>query len=51
MSPTEKIADIQPPCMCPDHKPPSMVAWRPGVYKHTCPSCGAVMIFTVPFVR
>lgn len=44
----EKIGDIDPPCFNPCHNPPGMIVLQPGVYKHTCPSCGKVVIFTVP---
>jgi hypothetical protein len=33
--------------MSSDHNPPSMMAWPPGVYEHTCSACGYKTIFTV----
>ncbi len=48
--PTEKIADIEMPCLDPDHNVPGMCCFEPGTYKHTCPSCGNVIVFTVPMV-
>ena len=50
--PTRKIADIPKDKTCHDenHDPPSMRLWEPGVYAHTCPSCGNVQTFVVPRV-
>ena len=48
--PTEKIKDIEPPCLDPAHHPPSMQVFEPGTYKHTCPKCGYETIFFVPHV-
>lgn len=45
--PTIKISDLDFPCMHPEHNPPNMIVFDPGVYEHTCPACGAKMIFTV----
>jgi hypothetical protein len=45
-----KIADIPEPCRNPQHDPPSMICLSPGVYEHTCPGCGARVLFTVPWV-
>ena len=47
--PTKKIADLPSfrRCRHPEHKPPTMVVWEPGVYEHTCPSCGDVTRFIV----
>lgn len=46
--PTVKISDPpKPPCSHWDHKPPSMMVYDPGTYKHTCSACGAVTVFTV----
>lgn len=48
--PTKKIEDFKPQDICrhPEHLPPTMMVWEPGVYEHTCPSCGKVTRFTVP---
>lgn len=44
--PTKKIADL-PSTACRDsgHHPPAHATWPPGVYEHTCPSCGAQFRF------
>ena len=57
--PTRKIADIPTPCppaeqrrvcMHPEHTPPSMMVYKPGVYEHTCPGCLRRVTVTVPLV-
>jgi hypothetical protein len=47
--PTKKIADLPNPKKCndPEHEPPTMAYFSPGVYEHTCPKGGAVKRFTV----
>jgi len=35
------------PCMHPEHNPPGMCVFEPGVYEHTCPGCGKKTIFVV----
>lgn len=57
--PTEKIADFDPckdngtwrplrkVCRHPEHDPPTMMVFSPGVWKHTCPACGRSTTFTV----
>lgn len=51
--PTRRIADVPDrcasprPCTHPDHGPPTMMVYEPGVYEHICPRCGAVHVFTV----
>ena len=45
--PLEKIGEVRRPCNDPDHNPPSMIVLPDGVYRHTCPSCGSVVVFTV----
>ena len=45
--PTIKIRDLPKPCSHPEHNPPSHRVFEPGVYKHTCPGCGASSVFTV----
>jgi hypothetical protein len=46
---TRKIADLPDENICrdPEHDPPSMMVFKPGVYEHTCPTCGHVTEFTV----
>ena len=46
----EKIKDAPVPCSHPEHDPPSHIVLEPGTYKHTCPSCGEEVVFTVPMV-
>lgn len=46
----EKIAEAPKICLSPEHEPANMVVRSPGTYKHTCPSCGKAVIFTVPTV-
>ncbi len=57
--PTKKIADInqekgaagwgytEQRCLHQEHNPPSMMAFSPGVWQHTCPGCGRSVVFTV----
>ena len=47
--PTRKIKDLKRfnPCMHPEHDPPSMMVFEPGVYEHECPACHRVITFTV----
>jgi len=49
MTPTRKIRDINIPKVCrhPEHNPPMHWCPEPGVYEHTCPSCGHVVQFVV----
>lgn len=35
-------------CTHPEYKIPNMIVFQPGTYKHTCPACGKVTIFTIP---
>lgn len=44
----KKIADIEKPCMSPQHNPPSHMYLEAGVYEYICPSCGETTQFTVP---
>ena len=46
---TRKIADIKEvfPCRHPEHDPPNMMVFEPGIYEHTCPACGHVTRFVV----
>jgi hypothetical protein len=48
--PTRKIADLpnHDTCRDPAHDPPTMMLFEPGVYEHTCPSCGHATRFVVP---
>lgn len=47
--PTKKIGNVSPfhTCLHPEHGPPSMRVFDPGVYEHTCPACGKKTVFTV----
>lgn len=47
--PTEKIGEIPKEAICTDreHSPPQHQVFKPGIYKHTCPTCGQVRVFTV----
>lgn len=47
--PTRKIADLpkHETCQHPEHQPPSMMCYPPGVYEHECPSCHKVQRFVV----
>lgn len=48
--PTRKLPekDQPPPCTHPEHHPPGMQVFEPGLYEHTCPACGWKQIFRVP---
>lgn len=46
--------DEPKPCYSSEHNFPSMIVLDPGVYEHTCPSCGEkqqVVIPPRPFCR
>ena len=56
----KKIADVpsileqtawyykdRPPCLHPEHNPPTNIVLDPGVYEHECPSCGHSQIVTI----
>lgn len=56
--PTRRIAkckDLDPSkpwtidngCVHPEHNPPSMQVFEPGVYEHECPLCGNKKFFRV----
>jgi len=47
--PTRKIRDVEEfrTCTDPEHNPPSMMVFQPGVYEHECPRCGRKIEFTV----
>ena len=47
--PTRKIEDLPEPKICrhPEHDPPTMMVFKPGVYEHTCPGCGHKQQFVV----
>ena len=38
-------------CRDPNHNPPNMIVLNPGRYRHTCPSCGKVVEFDVPYLE
>ena len=46
---TRKIADFpeEKICRCPEHDPATMIVRSPGIYEHTCPSCGVTQTFIV----
>lgn len=46
--PFEKIQDLTEKCLHPEHNPPQHISLQPGIYKYTCPSCGAAKTITVP---
>lgn len=37
-------------CRSPEHKPPSMMVYPPGLWEWTCPACGEKTVFSVPLV-
>lgn len=44
-----KIADLPTALGCahPEHVPPMHIVLDPGVYAHTCPSCGSVQTIVI----
>ncbi len=53
--PTRKIADLpghksEEVCLHPEHKVAPMQVFPPGIYEHTCPSCGKTYTFAVGVV-
>ncbi len=45
--PLKKLRDEKPPCMHPEHNPPSHMVLSPGEYEYTCPHCGHKVVFSV----
>jgi len=48
--PERKIGEPNWPtahCRDKDHRPAAMLVRPPGVYEHTCPACGKIVIFTI----
>ena len=48
--PTRKIPETDRwplPCVHPEHNPPSLQVFEPGLYEHICPACGARQMFRV----
>lgn len=43
----KKVGDVKPPCMHPEHNPPTHIVLEPGHYEYTCPSCGEKTRFIV----
>lgn len=50
LMPTRKIADLPKRDVCrdPEHAPSRFACFEPGVYIHTCPTCGHDLEFVVP---
>ncbi len=48
--PKEKIKDASTVCLHPEHGPPMHRVFEPGTYRHVCPACGNVIVFTVPLI-
>lgn len=46
---TRKLAEPEavPVCFDSQHMPPTMQVFSPGLWEHTCPSCGLVTVFRV----
>lgn len=47
---TRQIAKPEIPCMHPGHQVPGFQVFPAGTHEHTCPSCGNVIVFTVPLI-
>ena len=48
---TIKISDPSQVCFDQEHNPPMHMVYEPGTYRHTCPTCGNVKVFTVAGFR
>ena len=46
----EKIKEYTKICLHPEHNPPTNIVLKAGDYKHICPGCGNVIIFTIPLI-
>ncbi len=44
----KRIKENEKICLSPEHNPPMNIVLQPGIYKHTCPSCGWTYSFNVP---
>jgi hypothetical protein len=44
------IKEYKPQDICRDkqHNPPSAIVLKPGLYEHTCPSCGKTVKISIP---
>ena len=50
--PTKKIANLgRTVCKHPEHNPPRMRVFEPGLYEHECPACGHKVTFIVHETR
>ena len=47
----KKLDDYMPACIHPEHNPPSMRVYQPGMHVHVCPCCGKKTVFTVKDVK
>lgn len=48
--PTQKIGELPKfPFLCedPDHNPPTMRVFEPGIWEHTCPTCNHKQKFII----
>jgi hypothetical protein len=45
--PIKWVAQMPKFCNHPEHNPPMFMVYRPGKYRHTCPSCGRVQEFEI----
>ena len=49
--PTKKIEEEKKKhreaCYDPDHSPPTMMVYEPGLYEHECPTCHRKVTFRV----
>jgi len=43
----ESCWDNRKVCRHPEHNPPSMRVFEPGLYEHECPACGHTQVFKV----
>jgi len=46
----KKVENIEPPCIHPEHNPPTHIVLRPGIYEYTCPACGKTIRFVIPAI-
>ena len=41
---------VKPPCLSPEHSPPTHIVLSPGRHKYVCPACGKEYIIDIPFI-